>query len=401
MYPPAMPYRDVVGHTRLVTLLARAVARKTLPPSLLLAGPSGVGKRRVAVATAAALNCLDPKPSEAPPRTDEHVGSASLGAVSFGPATTTPPRWKTRGGDPGSRGGENLTRLVEDSTVKFSSALEHDACGVCAACRRIERGVHPDVVVIEPGDSGAIKIEPIREVIDQAGYRPFEGRRRVVIVDEADAMVPQAQNALLKTLEEPPSASVFMLVSSMPDALLATVLSRCPRLRFAPLSVAEVVTVLTRDHKFAAADARAAADASDGSVGVALSTQSADVVEARETAAKVLRQLARGAKPESRIDAARILTPSKTLAPGVERAQLAVCLRAMSSLLRDLSMIASRIDTGAATANADLADELSVLSHAYDARRSERGFVAVDEALAALERNASPKVVADWLALEL
>ena len=338
-----MPFRDLVGHTRLVTLLARAVARKTLPPSLLLAGPAGVGKRRVAVATAAALNCLDPKPG----------------------------------------------------------ALEHDACGVCAACRRIERGVHPDVVVIEPGDSGAIKIEPIRAVIDQAGYRPFEGRRRVVIVDEADAMVPQAQNALLKTLEEPPSASVFMLVSSMPDALLATVLSRCPRLRFAPLSVAEVVTVLTRDHKFAAADARAAADAADGSVGVALATQSADVVEARETAAKVLRQLARGAKPEGRIDAARILTPSKTLAPGVERAQLAACLRAMSSLLRDLSMIASRIDTGAATANADLADELSVLSHAYDARRSERGFVAVDEALAALERNASPKVVADWLALEL
>ncbi len=366
-----MPFRDVVGHTRLVTLLARAVARNSLPPSLILAGPAGVGKRRVAMATAAALNCLEP--GEAPLRTDEHVGSASPGAVSFGPA---------------SRGG-------------ISSELERDACGVCASCRRIERGVHPDVVVIEPGDSGSIKIEPIRDVIDQAGYRPFEGRRRVVIIDEADAMVPQAQNALLKTLEEPPSASVFMLVSSMPDALLPTVLSRCPRLRFAPLSVAEVVTVLTRDHKFAQADAQAAAVASDGSVGGALATQSEDVVEARETAAKVLRHLARGAKPESRIDAARILTPSKTLAPGVERAQLAVCLRAMSSLLRDLSMIASRIDTGAATANADLADELSVLSHGYDARRSERGFMAVDEALAALERNSSPKVVADWLALEL
>src|SRR5687767_4397254 len=108
-----MPFRDLVGHTRLVTLLARAVARNTLPPSLLLAGPAGVGKRRVAVATAAALNCLDPKASEAPPRTND-VGSASLATVSVGPA---------------SRGG----------------ALEHDACGVCAACRRIERGVHPDV----------------------------------------------------------------------------------------------------------------------------------------------------------------------------------------------------------------------------------------------------------------
>ena len=61
MYSRSMPFRDLVGHTRLVTLLARAVARETLPPSLLLAGPAGVGKRRVAVATAAALNCLDPE----------------------------------------------------------------------------------------------------------------------------------------------------------------------------------------------------------------------------------------------------------------------------------------------------------------------------------------------------
>ena len=68
-----------------------------------------------------------------------------------------------------------------------------------------QRGVHPDVIVIEPGDTGSIKIEQVRDVIDRAGYRPFEGRRRVVIIDEADAMVAPAQNALLKTLEEPPS----------------------------------------------------------------------------------------------------------------------------------------------------------------------------------------------------
>src|SRR5204863_1502376 len=102
-----------------------------------------------------------------------------------------------------------------------------DACGECASCRRIARGVHQDVLTIEPGDTGTIKIEQVRDVIDRAGYRPFEGRRRVVIVDEADAMVAPAQNALLKTLEEPPSASVFILISSTPDALLPTVRSRC------------------------------------------------------------------------------------------------------------------------------------------------------------------------------
>jgi DNA polymerase III subunit delta' len=342
MYSPAMPFRDVVGHARLVGLLSRAVARHTLPPALLMAGPAGIGKRRVASAVAAALNCLDPKPGE----------------------------------------------------------FETDACGVCASCRRIERGVHPDVVVVEPGDSGSIKIEPIRDVIERAGFKPFEGRRRAVIIDEADALVVPAQNALLKTLEEPPPSSVFMLVSSMPDALLPTVLSRCPRLRFAPLSVAEVATVLTRDHELDQSDARAAADAADGSVGGALAAQSTDVVGARQMAARLLAQVARGTDSARRIDAAKILSPAKTVTPAVEREQVTACLRAMASLLRDLSFLASRVETGA-LANADLAGELDALSRSYDARRSVRAYSAVDRALAALERNASPKVVADWLALEL
>ena len=110
--------------------------------------------------------------------------------------------------------------------------FERDACGACAACRRIDRGVHPDVIVVQPGETGTIKIEQVRDVIDRAGYRPFEARRRVVIIDEADAMLAAAQSALLKTLEEPPSASIFILVSSLPDSLLPTVRSRCPRLRF-------------------------------------------------------------------------------------------------------------------------------------------------------------------------
>ncbi len=336
-----MPFRAIIGHRRLVSLVSKAIARQTLPPALLLAGPPGVGKRRTAVAVAQALNCLTP--------------------------------------------------------VTTESGI--DACGACASCRRIERGVHPDVIVIEPGDSGTIKVDQVRETIDKAAYRPFEGRRRVVIVDEADSMVDAAQNALLKTLEEPPSASVFLLVSSLPDALLATVRSRTPRLRFGVLTPADVAAALMRDHRYEEADARAAAADADGSIGRALEARSVDLTDARTLAQRLLEQAARISDPARRIESARELTGKKSSGAS-ERNQLAVCLRVLASLLRDLGILANRADPGS-LANADLQAPLSRLAATFDSERSMRAFGAVDRALAALDRNASPKVVADWLVLQL
>ena len=337
-----MPFRTIIGHRRLIALLSRAVARETLPPSLLLAGPAGIGKRRAAVAIAEAVNCLQPQ---------------------------------------------------------STSDLERDACGACAACRRIQRGVHPDVILIEPGDTGSIRIEQVRDVIDRAGYRPFEGRRRAVIIDEADALVPAAQNALLKTLEEPPSASVFVLVSSIPDALLPTVRSRCPRLRFGALSPAEVTEALVRDHGYTDVSARAAAVDGDGSIGRALAAESADLVEARAGAQRLLEQTARGNDPVRRLEAAKELTSKKSPSAS-ERDQLAACLRALASLLRDVGILATGADRRI-LGNVDLESQLTPLTRAFDSRRSIGAYAAVDRALAALERNASPKVVADWLVLQL
>jgi DNA polymerase-3 subunit delta' len=279
------------------------------------------------------------------------------------------------------------------------SGFERDACGACPSCRRIARGIHPDVLLVEPGDTGSIKIEQVRDVVDRAGYRPFEGRRRVVIINEADAMVEAAQNALLKTLEEPPSASVFILVSSIPDALLPTVLSRCPRLRFGGLTPVEVAEVLIRDHGYAEPLARTAAANADGSIAQALGAQSADLVEAREAAQRVLEQAAGSADPVRLLESAKELTGRRPTT-GAERDQLALCLRALASLLRDIGMIV----TGSALdslANADVQSELAPLVRAFTAERAERAFAAVDHALGALERNASPKLVADWLVLQL
>jgi DNA polymerase III subunit delta' len=336
-----MPFRTIVGHRRLVALLSRAVARHTVPPSVLLAGPEGVGKRRVAMALAETLNCPSP--------------------------------------------------------IAISE-IERDACGECPSCRRIARGTHPDVIVLEPGEMGSIKIDAVRDVIDRAQYRPFEGRRRVVIIDDADALVPAAQNALLKILEEPPSSSVFALVSALPDALLPTVRSRCPRLRFGPLTPAEIAEALKQDHGYTEAEARVVAADAEGSLGRALEAASADLADARASAQRLLEQTARVADPVKRIDLVKDLVGKGSAAS--ERDQLAGCLRSLSSLLRDLGILSTRADARM-LANADVQDELSRLTPAFDSARSMRAFAAVDQALAALERNASPKVVADWLVLQL
>jgi DNA polymerase-3 subunit delta' len=109
-----MPFSSVTGHRPVVDLLRRAVARQTLPQSLVFAGPEGVGKRLTATALAQALNCERQK--------------------------------------------------------------DGDGCGTCASCSRIERGVHADVLVIEPGDTGVIKVDQVRDAIDRAAYRPSNGR---------------------------------------------------------------------------------------------------------------------------------------------------------------------------------------------------------------------------------
>ncbi len=185
----------------------------------------------------------------------------------------------------------------------------------------------------------------------------------------------------------------------MSDALLSTVRSRCRPLRFGELTSTEVSEILVRDHQYAGSDARAAAAESGGSVGRALEVRGVDVGEAREAARRLLHQAARASDPARRIEAARELV-GKTSTKSRERDHLAVRLRALASLLRDLGLLAAGTESPS-LANADLQADLTRLSGAFDGGRTTNAFGAVDRALAALERNAGPKVVADWLVLQL
>jgi DNA polymerase-3 subunit delta' len=329
---------------------------------LIFSGIDGVGKRRAAVAVAQALNCL------APARGQAETGQAGISRRTPAPAAELP----------------------------------LDACGTCSACRRIERGTHPDVILLEPDEKLSIKVDPVREVLARAGYRPFEGRRRAVIVDPADLLEFSAQNALLKALEEPPPATVFILVTSRPDTLLPTVRSRCPQLRFGRLAPAEIADALIARHGFGEPEARALAAVVDGSLGRALQAEAGDFVEVRSAAYGVLRDAASAPDPRGRMQSAQALGRKRpsAVSAGNERDDLAVHLRALGSLLREIVVLSAR-GHERALANLDLKASLEHLAGSYGRERALRAFTAVDRALGALERNASPKIVIDWLALQV
>jgi DNA polymerase-3 subunit delta' len=353
-----MSFREIVGHRRVKRLLSRAVQSGTLPPSLVFAGPDGVGKRQLAYALAQALNC--PAPAQV-------------------------------------------------------SADERDGCGTCPSCSRIARGLHPDVFTIRrPEDKSTISVAQVRDVVRQVGYRPFEAQCRVVVIDGADELGTDAQDALLKTLEEPPPRNVFALVTSRPNLLSTTVRSRCCVLTFAPLAALEIAAALVERRGLPEAEARAAAALSGGSFARALGEEAGERAQARAVAAAVLMETARTSDVRARLAVSAALLKAagrKAKDPGkdpekdgkgggADRETVAVRLGAMGSLLRDLAVLTSRAPE-TALVNLDLRADLEPLARHYDRDRLARAFSAVGRSLAALDRNASPKIVADWLVLQL
>jgi DNA polymerase III subunit delta' len=339
-----MLLREIIGHRRLTTLLARAIERESLPPTLLFAGPSGVGKWATAQAVAQAVNCLDP------------IG-------------------------------------------KPNDHLAVDACGTCRACDRVARGVHVDVLALEPDDRASIKIDVVRDMLGQTGFRPFEGKRRLVLIREADTLESQAQNSLLKSLEEPPPGTLFILTTAVPGALLPTVRSRCMRLRFGRLTAAEVSAALMRDHEHSQRAATEAAPLADGSIGQALALADNDLTTLRDAALLLLRSAAGRADAQSRVQAAATLYAGSSKKER-SREDLGVVLRLMASMLRDVEAINSGADR-AVLANPVLAGDLESLARAFTGDRARDAFGAVDRALTALGRNAGTKVVSEWLAVQV
>ncbi len=354
--PESMAFEQIIGHRALLDLTARALVRGSLPPSLLFAGPEGVGKRLVAQSVAQAMNCLSPR-----------MGS--------GPDT-----------------------------------LAIDGCGTCSVCNRIVRGAFPDFIVVKPtetgsknieSETGSIKIDQLRPVLDQAGYRPFEARRRVVVIDQAERMAAPAQSAFLKNLEEPPTSTQFILVTSRPDMLLVTVRSRCPQLRFGFLAVDEIVDVLRRNEGFEENVSRAAAATSGGSIGRAIKMATGEFSTSRDAALKFLDEISSARDIRGKVTYAKafVTVKGKRRTPASDRQELRSRLESMSALLRDIEAVAT--SSSIPLVNADVAEKIRKIAGRFDGGRGRRGFSIIHQAIDAVDHNGSPKVVADWVASRL
>ena len=152
-----------------------------------------------------------------------------------------------------------------------------EPCMECHACKQVLSGNHPDLIYVEHEKPGSIGVDDIRKQInDTIMVRPYSSYYKIYIVDEAEKMTQQAQNALLKTIEEPPSYAVIILLTTNQDAFLPTILSRCVQLKLKPLKDFVVKSYLTEHMQIAEADADIYAAFARGNLGRAIALASSE-----------------------------------------------------------------------------------------------------------------------------
>jgi DNA polymerase-3 subunit delta' len=163
--------------------------------------------------------------------------------------------------------GRKLAASVFARSLNCEKFQEQNPCGVCASCRLIADGNHPDVQTISPiKRSSTITVEQIENLLPFAYMRPIRGKCKVFILSEADRLGLGTANKLLKTLEEPPPSTVFILVTEKPESVLPTVASRCQPIKFGKLSAESVARILVSDFQIDEQRAAIAAELANGQV---------------------------------------------------------------------------------------------------------------------------------------
>jgi DNA polymerase III subunit delta' len=257
-------FNRLAGNERVKELLKRMLESGRVPGALLFTGPDGVGKKLFAIELAKALNCRSPKGLE--------------------------------------------------------------ACDECSACTRIAkfnypqsdkiedweliRSDHADVAMVM-APKRVLRVDQMRAIERESNYRPFEGKARVFLVEEADKLNEQSANALLKTLEEPPHSSHIILITSRPAMLLATVRSRCQTVQFSPLTTEEVEQYLAREKGSKPSQVRLRARLASGSIGRALQSDLDDYESQRGVMLRVLEALTVTPDPQQLLSIAEEMNSAK------------------------------------------------------------------------------------------
>jgi DNA polymerase-3 subunit delta' len=327
---------QTVGQDRAVAALQRGLAQGRQAHAYLLVGPPQVGKGTLALELAQALNCEGPEPP----------------------------------------------------------------CQECSACRRIGAGIHADVQVVgvEASDGGVhkdISIDQIREVGRAVSLRPFEGRCRVIIIDPADAMSEAAQNAFLKTLEEPPPNVVFVLITSRPQALRATIRSRCQRLDLSLLPLPQLEQTLHERWEVPPRQAKLLARLSQGRLGWAVTiSQDEEMMRVRHEALMDIRAL-----PERTIQDRFGYVSDVAGRFSRDRATVLAVLDLWRDWWRDVLLASSGCQD--VITNLDLWDILKVEASRYDAAQVVAFLRSLDATKRRLEENVNPRLALEVLMLDL
>jgi len=180
-------------------------------------------------------------------------------------------------------GKAHLAKLLGQALL-CSGAPAAAPCGECDNCHRVASGHHPDVHWLVP-DGASIRIEQVRALQSTLALRPFSAKYKVCIIDGADLMTEQAQNSMLKSLEEPPGDGVLILVTSRPSALLPTILSRCQMVRLQPLAISALAEYLQLKRGYTPVQARLVAALCAGRCGRALAADPEALIAQRDKVA--------------------------------------------------------------------------------------------------------------------
>ena len=287
--------------------LAALAEAGRLPPSLLFSGPPGAPTVAAAIRLAAQGNSPDRRADSAATR---HL--------------------------------EERIRQVDPARPK-PEAAKAPRKGRGAVAGEVG-AVHPflDVVIVRP-DGVSTRVATLKQAIAASRARPLEGRKRFLIVAEADTMNPAAANALLKTLEEPHPYLSVVLCAGGEGGLLPTIVSRCQRWRFRSLTLAEAAARLREEHGYAEEEAEVAAFAAGGDPETALSLPRDRLLGLREDASRIAAVAARGIRPAERADLL-----SRLAAPGPRAAGAADDLRPLLALLRVELRDLAAVSAGAA-----------------------------------------------------